>query len=122
MDPRGSNLTGHKGTYDFSRLAAREQVVVVVINYRLGPFGWFAHPALNGENLTEPALANFGTLDMIEALRWTQTNIAQFGGDPANVTVFGRVPVVEMSLACWRHRLPMDCFTERSRSRAMSGA
>ena len=85
----GSNLTGHKGTYDFSRLAAREQVVVVVINYRLGPFGWFAHPALNGENLTEPALANFGTLDMIEALRWTQTNVAQFGGDPTNVTVFG---------------------------------
>ena len=64
-------------------------MVVVVINYRLGPFGWFAHPALNGENLTEPALANFGTLDMIEALRWTQTNIAQFGGDPTNVTVFG---------------------------------
>ena len=40
----GSNLTGHKGTYDFSRLAARQQVVVVVINYRLGPLGWFVTP------------------------------------------------------------------------------
>ena len=85
----GSNTTGHKGTYDFSRFAARQGVVVVVINYRLGPFGWFAHPALNGPDLAEPALANFGTLDIIEALRWTQRNGAVFGGDPANVTIFG---------------------------------
>jgi len=85
----GSNLTGHKGTYDFSRLAARQQVVVVVINYRLGPFGWFVHPALNGSSLSESPLANFGTLDMIEALKWTQHNVAAFGGDKHNVTVFG---------------------------------
>ena len=89
MDTRGSNLTGHKGTYDFSRLAARQRVVVVVINYRLGPFGWFVHPALNGPDLDSSPVANFGTLDMIEALRWTQKNIGGFGGDPANVTVFG---------------------------------
>ena len=74
---------------DFSRLAAREQVVVVVINYRLGPFGWFAHPALNGADLTSPALANFGTLDMLEALSWTQQNIEAFSGNAGNVTVFG---------------------------------
>ena len=85
----GSNLTGHKGTYDFARLAARQQVVVVVINYRLGPLGWFSHPALNGSALDAPALANFGTLDIIEALRWTQRNITDFGGDAANVTLFG---------------------------------
>lgn len=85
----GSNVSGHKGTYDFSRLAAREQVVVVVINYRLGPFGWFAHPALNGADLNSPALANFGTLDMLEALSWTQQNIEAFSGDAGNVTVFG---------------------------------
>ena len=85
----GSNLTGHKGTYDFSRFAARQQVVVVVINYRLGPLGWFVHPALNGRDVTAPTLANFGTLDMVEALHWTQRNIAQFGGDPDNVTIFG---------------------------------
>ena len=85
----GSNVSGHKGTYDFSRLAVREQVVVVVINYRLGPFGWFAHPALNGADLNSPALANFGTLDMLQALSWTQQNIEAFSGDAGNVTVFG---------------------------------
>ena len=85
----GSNLTGHKGTYDFSRFAALEQVVVVVINYRLGPFGWFVHPALNGADLKTSPLANFGTLDMVEALRWTQRNITLFGGDRDNVTIFG---------------------------------
>jgi len=85
----GSNVTGHKGTYDFSRFAARQQVVVVVINYRLGPFGWFVHPALNGADLQTTPLANFGTLDMVEALRWTQRNITAFGGDRDNVTIFG---------------------------------
>ena len=85
----GSNVTGHKGTYDFSRFAAREQVVVVVTNYRLGPFGWFVHPALNGADLRTSPLANFGTLDMVEALRWTQRNITLFGGDRENVTIFG---------------------------------
>ena len=85
----GSNLTGHKGTYDFSRFAAREQVVVETINYRLGPFGWFVHPALNGADLKTSPLANFGTLDMLEALRWTQRNITLFGGDRDNVTIFG---------------------------------
>lgn len=85
----GSNVTGHKGTYDFSRFAAREGVLVVVINYRLGPFGWFVHPALNGADLKTSPLANFGTLDMVEALRWTQRNIALFGGNQNNVTIFG---------------------------------
>ena len=85
----GSNVTGHKGTYDFSRFAAREKVIVVVINYRLGPFGWFVHPALNGADLNTSPLANFGTLDMVEALRWTQRNIMLFGGDRENVTIFG---------------------------------
>jgi len=85
----GSNVTGHKGTYDFSRFAAREQVVVAVMNYRLGPFGWFVHPALNGADLRTSPLANFGTLDMVEALRWIQRNITLFGGDRGNVTIFG---------------------------------
>jgi para-nitrobenzyl esterase len=85
----GSNLTGHKGTYDFSRFAARQGVVVVVINYRLGPFGWFVHPAIQGPDLDTLPLANFGTLDMVEALRWTQRNIGHFGGDSNNVTIFG---------------------------------
>ncbi len=85
----GANTSGHKGTYDFSALAARENLVVVTINYRLGPLGWFTHPAL-GEGRDElDASGNFGTLDIIAALEWTQRNIASFGGDPDNVTIFG---------------------------------
>ena len=82
----GGNTAGHKNDYDFSRLAANQNVVVVTINYRLGPLGWFSHPALD----TGPgAIANFGTLDIIAALGWVQRNIAQFGGDKNNVTIFG---------------------------------
>ena len=85
----GANTSGHKGTYDFSGLAAREDVVVVTINYRLGPLGLFTHPALlaGAEGLDRSG--NFGTLDIIAALEWTQRNIAAFGGDPDNVTIFG---------------------------------
>ncbi len=85
----GGNTTGTKGTYDFSALAEREQVVVVTINYRLGPFGWFAHPALGQSGTDVEASSNFGSLDIISALGWVQRNIAAFGGDPGNVTVFG---------------------------------
>ncbi len=85
----GSNLSGYKGTYDFSRLAARQKVMVVVVNYRLGPLGWFAHPALNGAALDEPAISNFGILDLIEALEWTRQNLSDLGGDVQNITIFG---------------------------------
>ncbi len=85
----GGNTTGHKGSYDFSELAAREQVVVVTFNYRLGPLGWMTHPALytNAQGLDKSS--NFGTLDILAALEWTQRNIERFGGDTSNVTVFG---------------------------------
>jgi len=63
-------------TYDNS-------VVVVAINYRLGPLGFFSHRALKGKH------ANFGLLDMVAALEWVQTNIASFGGNPDNVTIAG---------------------------------
>lgn len=85
----GGNTSGYKGTYDFSALAEREQVVVVTINYRLGPLGWFVHPALNDTTEDLDLSGNFGTLDIIAALEWTQRNIAAFGGDPDNVTIFG---------------------------------
>ncbi|MEL0153257.1 MAG: carboxylesterase family protein, partial [Halieaceae bacterium] len=82
----GGNTAGHKNDYDFSRLAVNQNVVVVTINYRLGPLGWFSHPVLD----TGPgAISNFGTLDIIAALGWVQRNIAQFGGDKDNVTIFG---------------------------------
>lgn len=84
----GGNTIGSGDTYIGANLAAREDVVVITINYRLGPMGWFAHPALaTGDPLEDSG--NYGTLDVIRALQWTRDNAAAFGGDPDNVTVFG---------------------------------
>ena len=73
--------------YDGAKLAARG-VVIVSINYRLGVFGYLAHPQLSAES-PQRISGNYGLLDQIEALRWVQRNIAAFGGDPANVTIAG---------------------------------
>ena len=73
--------------YDGSAFA-RDGVVLVSFNYRLGRFGFFAHPALSAEAGSGPA-GNYGYLDQLAALAWVKRNIAAFGGDPANVTVFG---------------------------------
>jgi para-nitrobenzyl esterase len=84
----GGNTIGSGDTYIGAALAARERVVVITINYRLGPFGWFAHPALaSGDPLDDSG--NYGTLDIVRALEWTRDNAAAFGGDAGNVTVFG---------------------------------
>jgi para-nitrobenzyl esterase len=68
---------------------ARDGVILVSINYRLGALGWFAHPALTRAAGPGAPLANYGLMDQIAALEWVQANIGKFGGDPANVTVFG---------------------------------
>jgi para-nitrobenzyl esterase len=68
---------------------ARQGIMVVSFNYRLGRFGTFAHPALTKADPDKGLLANYGYMDQIAALRWVQTNIAAFGGDPANVTIVG---------------------------------
>ncbi len=67
---------------------ARKGVVLVTINYRLGPFGFFGHPLLSKES-EQNVSGNYGMLDQIAALRWVQRNIAAFGGDPDCVTIFG---------------------------------
>ncbi|MEP3226821.1 MAG: carboxylesterase family protein [Parasphingorhabdus sp.] len=86
----GSNFWGRAEQYDPSALAVQENVIVVVIQYRLGPLGWFAHDALEEAAETEwDKSANFGILDQIAALDWIADNIAPFGGDPANITIFG---------------------------------
>ena len=71
------------------RFFARDGVVLVAMNYRLGPLGFFAHPALTKEAKKGEALANYGLMDQIAALKWVKRNIAAFGGDPNNVTIFG---------------------------------
>ncbi len=68
---------------------ARDGVVLVSINYRLGALGYLAHPALTREARPDEALGNYGTLDQIAALAWIKRNIKAFGGDPRNVTIFG---------------------------------
>ena len=86
----GGNSIGGADFYDGGHLAVAEHVVVVTINYRLGPFGWFRHAALRADagGAAEQS-GNFGTLDLMRALEWVRENIAAFGGDPNNVTIFG---------------------------------
>lgn len=73
--------SGSEAAYNGEHLAARGDVVVVTINYRLGALGFLHLPVLGG--------TNFGMRDQVQALRWVQRNIAAFGGDPDNVTIFG---------------------------------
>jgi para-nitrobenzyl esterase len=78
--------SGASPLYEASTLAARGDVVVVTINYRLGALGFAAHPSLATDG---GACANWGLLDQVEALRWVRDNATALGGDPDNVTVFG---------------------------------
>jgi para-nitrobenzyl esterase len=79
---------GNAPVFDGEALA-RQGVVVVTTNYRLGVLGFFAHPELTLEAKGEPT-GNFGLLDQTAALRWVHRNIASFGGDPNRVTIFGQ--------------------------------
>lgn len=81
------NGSGTAALYDGSALA-RQGVVVVTINYRLGRFGFFAHPALTADAGGEP-IGNYALMDMIAALKWVRGNIGKVGGDPGKVTIFG---------------------------------
>lgn len=81
---RGS---GSVATYDGGSLA-KKSVVLVTINYRLGPLGYLAHPELTAES-EHKSSGNYGVLDQIAALQWVHRNIAAFGGDPGCVTIFG---------------------------------
>ncbi len=85
----GSNRdgSGSQSAYDGSSLAAHG-VIVVTVNYRLGVLGFFSHPGLTAES-PHHSSGNYGLLDQLAALEWVQKNIAQFGGDPETVTVFG---------------------------------
>ena len=82
-----ASLSGSRSVFDGTRLARRGDVVVVTVNHRLNAFGFL----YLGELLPEFAdAANAGMLDLVAALEWVRDNIAEFGGDPGNVTIFGQ--------------------------------
>jgi para-nitrobenzyl esterase len=87
--PGGGNFGGTSNVPRFDgESLARQDVIIVTTNYRLSLLGFLAHPALTRES-PHKASGNYGLLDQIAALRWVHDNIAQFGGDPAEVTIFG---------------------------------
>ena len=83
----GGLFSGESDDYDGSKLVQRGHVLLVTLNYRVGVLGFLSHPALNGEG--HPFI-NYGIMDQQLALKWVQQNIAAFGGDPSNVTIFGQ--------------------------------
>ena len=85
----GGNEVGYSQSTPLGPPLSRLGVVVVSVNYRLGPFGFFAHPALTAES-EHHSSGNYGLLDQLQALRWVQDNISRFGGDPNRVTVMGQ--------------------------------
>ena len=86
----GGNTAGHGGPliFDGSNLAKRGAVVITA-NYRLGAFGFLAHPALTSES-EQNSSGMYGILDQLKVLQWVQNNVAGFGGDPDRVTIFGQ--------------------------------
>jgi para-nitrobenzyl esterase len=86
----GAFRLGYGGAplYDGAELA-KQGVILVTVNYRLGLLGFYAHPALTAEARPGDPLGNYGLMDQVAALKWVQENIAAFGGDPKNVTAFG---------------------------------
>jgi para-nitrobenzyl esterase len=84
----GGGFTGGSGDLKRGTALAERGVVLVSINYRLGALGFFAHPLLSEES-EHGVSGNYGILDMIAALKWVESNITQFGGDPGNVSIFG---------------------------------
>lgn len=83
----GANWAGSGSGYSLSPII-RHNVVLVTLHYRLGIFGFLSHPALSAESPFHSS-GNYGLLDQIAALAWVRDNIKAFGGDPANVTIFG---------------------------------
>jgi para-nitrobenzyl esterase len=99
---------GSLQAYDGVALA-KKGAVVVTLNYRLGPFGWLAHPDLSKES-GRNASANYGLMDVIAALQWVQANILSFGGDPRRVTVFGESAGANLTAALVGSPMAKDLF------------
>jgi para-nitrobenzyl esterase len=100
----GSGLAGYSGAP-----TAKKNAVFVSLNYRLGALGFFAHPALAGEN---GGAMNFGLLDQVAALKWVRDNIAEFGGDPGNVTIMGQSAGAKSVMAHYASPLSRGLFAK----------
>lgn len=83
-----SSLSGSRNVFDGTRLCKKGDVVVVTLNHRLNVFGHLYLAKIGGADYAESG--NAGVLDLVAALRWVHENIAEFGGDPANITIFGQ--------------------------------
>lgn len=116
------NGSGTAALYDGEALA-RQGVVVVTINYRLGRFGFFAHPALTREG---GLLGNYAMMDMVAALEWVKRNVGAFGGDPAMVTIFGEsaggVAINQLMLMPQARGLFIRAISESGLGREPTGA
>ena len=117
----GGNTSGLKDIYNFDKLVKKHDVIVVRINYRLGPFGWFSHPAIQDFHDGIDRSSNFGTLDIISSLKWVNENISFFGGDQNNVTLFGEsagghnvlsLLVTKQSKGLFHKAISMSGYTE----------
>lgn len=84
----GAYTAGSASAYDGRVLAQKNNIVVVTLNYRLGALGWLSLPALGAEDGGGQS-GNYGLMDQQAALKWVQSNITAFGGDPGKVTVVG---------------------------------
>ena len=109
----GGNTSGLKDLYDFQKLVKKHNVIVVRINYRLGPLGWFTHPSIQGLQNDIDKASNFGTLDIISALEWVNENITLFGGDSNNITIFGESAGGHNVLSLLVSKKQRDFFTEQ---------
>ncbi len=87
----GGNSIGSSAEVGYygNAVIEKSNLLYISVNYRLGPMGWFRHPAVTSNGSPEDKSGNFGTLDLIKALEWVQDNIEAFGGDPKNVTIAG---------------------------------
>ena len=87
----GGNSIGSAATSSYygNAVAEKSNMLYISVNFRLGPMGWFIHPAVTGTGSPEDQSGNYGTLDLVKSLEWVSDNIRAFGGDPNNVTVAG---------------------------------
>ncbi len=105
----GGNVNGSGRDFQGGQLAYETNSIVITVNYRLGCMGFFRHPALRtGDPLDDSG--NYGLLDIIHALKWVQTNIIAFGGDPKNVTLAGQSAGARNALAAYRSPLSEGLF------------